>query len=86
MGLYWSFMFSSYLVLCMLILLLGYRGYKRTKSKLALSVGMAFGIFGITYSIVMLGFFAPLLPLLAGLRWFAYLIIALALYESVPRK
>lgn len=86
MGLYWNVMFMSYLVLCLIILLLGYRGYKRTQNKLALSVGLAFGIFGVTYSIVMLNVYSSLLPLLAGMRWFAYLIIALALYKAVPKK
>jgi hypothetical protein len=86
MILQWNLMLISYSILCLAILLLGYRAYKRRGDTLALNIGLAFGIFGITYSVVLLGYFEWMLTWLAGLRWLAYLMIVLALYKAVPKK
>jgi hypothetical protein len=68
------------LVLCIVILLLGYLVYRKRDIISALFIGIAFGIFGLSHLNML--FVPPLFPEItfALLRICGYLIIAAALY------
>ncbi len=68
------------LVLCVVILLLGYLVYRKRDIISALFIGIAFGIFGLSHLNIL--FVPPLFPevTFALLRICGYLIVAAALY------
>jgi len=68
------------LVLCVVILLLGYLVYRKRDITSALFIGIAFGIFGLSHLNTL--FIPPLFPevTFALLRICGYLIVAAALY------
>ena len=70
------------LVLCAVILALGYLGYRKTGNQAVLVVGIAFGLFGISHLATILGYAKDLETPLIAIRTLAYLIVAYALYRS----
>ncbi|MBW3002275.1 hypothetical protein KY338_03890 [Candidatus Woesearchaeota archaeon] len=77
---------SLNLVLCVAILALGYWGYKVQKNKMSLFVGIAFGLFGISHLIGILGYGAELESIMVIVRLVGYLIVIFALYKIGIKK
>lgn len=81
MALEWDPITFVNLVLCIIIVVLGYLGYNRTKNRLPLYVGGAFGLFGVSHTAVLLGYKNLLTYPLIGIRTLAYLLVIYALYR-----
>ena len=74
------------LLLCIIILVLGYQGYKKSKDKLAFYIGLAFGFFGLSHLTAVLGLSDMLTGFLISMRLVAYLVIIFTLYEAAFKK
>lgn len=76
----WDTMTFINLLLCIVILIFGILGYQRSKSRVVLYVGCAFGLFGLSHLATLLGLKDALNAVLIVVRTAAYLIVAYALY------
>jgi uncharacterized membrane protein (UPF0136 family) len=76
----WDTMTFINLLLCIVILILGIIGYQRSKSRVVLYVGTAFGLFGLSHLATLLGLKESLSALLIIIRTAAYLLVTYALY------
>ena len=74
------------LILCAVILVMGIWEYVRTKSRVELYVGIAFGLFGVSHLLTLLGLAAGLTLPLIIIRLLAYLIVIYALYIAIAKK
>jgi uncharacterized membrane protein (UPF0136 family) len=74
------------LILCVVIVVMGVWGYIRTKSRIELYVGIAFGLFGVSHLLTLLGLAAGLTLPLVIIRLMAYLTVIYALYIAIPKK
>ncbi len=74
------------LLLCIVILTLGIYEYSRTRSRVELYVGTAFGLFGVSHLLTLLGMAAALSVFLIVIRLLAYLLVIYALYIAIARK
>jgi len=68
------------LVLCVIILVLGILGYRNSGDKSPLYIGIAFGLFGVSHLLTLLGFKEALTTYLIVIRTIAYLLVAFTLY------
>ncbi len=73
-------------VLCFAILILGILGYVKRRYRLSLAIGAAFGLFGISHVITILGLHGCLADILVAIRVIAYLIVALTLYRVLIKR
>ena len=69
------------LVLCVVIVALAIVAYNSKKSMIALYIGTAFGLFGISHLVNLIGLEAELTDLLLIIRTLGYLIVIFALYK-----
>ena len=74
------------LVLCITILVLGCLGYKKSGDKSPLYIGIAFGLFGISHLLTILGLKETLEAFLIAIRTIAYCTIILALFKIALRR
>jgi hypothetical protein len=74
------------LTLCIIILLLGFFGYRKTGNTVPLYVGLAFGLFGVSHLATILGLKDTLDVFLIVIRTAAYLMVVFALYTIVKRR
>lgn len=74
------------LLLSVMIFAFGYWGYKKGKSDVAFYVGAAFGLFGISHFVTLLGYGYMMEPALIWIRAFGYMMVAYALYEVSLKK
>ena len=74
------------LILCIIILCLGIWGYSKKKSDVALYIGIAFGLFGISHLFTLLGLAAGLNVLLIIIRLAAYLLVVYTVYHIAVKK
>ena len=74
------------LVLCIIILGLGIWGYRKRKGDVSLYIGLAFGLFGVSHLLTILGLGAGLNSLIIAVRLLAYLLVIIALYRLLSRK
>jgi hypothetical protein len=74
------------LVLCIVILLLGYWGYRKRRNVVPLLVGVAFGLFGISHLVTLFGLAGDWASVLIVIRVLAYLTVVFALYKYVTAK
>jgi hypothetical protein len=74
------------LVLCIVILLLGYWGYRKRHDAVPLLIGIAFGLFGISHLVTLFGLAEDWASLLIIIRVLAYLTVIFALYKYVTTK
>jgi hypothetical protein len=81
MALEWDPVTFVNLVLCTVIVVLGYLGYAKTKNLLPIYVGSAFGLFGISHFLTLAGFRTMLTVPLIVIRTVAYLLVIFALYK-----
>jgi len=82
----WSTLTFINLVLCILILVFGIISWQRTKSRVALYVGTAFGLFGLSHMATLLGLSNPLSGVLIVIRTLAYLLVAYAMFLAAYSK
>jgi hypothetical protein len=82
----WSTLTFINLVLCILILVFGLISWQRTRSRVALYVGTAFGLFGLSHLATLLGLSNPLSGVLIVIRTFAYLLVAYAMFLAAYGK
>lgn len=71
--------------LCLAIFILGLEGYRRTGSDLPFLVAIAFGLFGISHLMAMLGFGAALETVLIAVRTLGYVLIIFMLVVLLSR-
>lgn len=76
----WDTMTFINLILCIAILVFGILGYQRSKSQVALYVGVAFGLFGLSHLATLLSLKDTLSTILIIVRTAAYLLVAYALF------
>jgi len=70
-------------VLCVVIVILGYLAYKKNQKTPALFIGIAFGIFGLSHILTIVGLGEPLMNFLIAIRAIAYLLVVIALFIMV---
>jgi uncharacterized membrane protein (UPF0136 family) len=70
------------LVLCVVILVFGLAGWRRTGRGVPLYVGIAFGLFGVSHLATILGLKAALEAGLIVVRTAAYLLVAFGVYQA----
>jgi len=68
-------------VLCVVIVALAIVAYSSKKSWIALYIGIAFGLFGISHLVSLLGLAPALTEVLIVIRTLAYLVVIFALYR-----
>jgi hypothetical protein len=81
MNIVWDPITIVNLVLCIIILVFGIIGYRRSGKAFPLYIGIAFGLFGLSHLLTILGLKDPLAALLILVRTLAYLLVAFALYR-----
>ena len=69
------------LVLCIIIVVMGIVGYRRTKTSPPLYVGIAFGLIGVYHLLMLLGLGRPLWVLLIIVIFVAYGMVIYSLYR-----
>jgi len=79
-------MYIVNLILCIAILVLAVIGYKKSKNKTALYVGIAFGLFGVSHLCTILGLKPTLEVVLITVRTIAYLLVVYGLYLAAFKK
>jgi len=82
----WDPMYIVNLVLCIIILALGCWGYRKTEDRVPLYVGIAFGLFGVSHLMTLLGLKEALETVLIVIRTLAYLIVVFALYKVIVER
>lgn len=86
MTFHWDPIYTVNLVLCIIILVLGYLGYKKSGNKMPLYIGIAFGLFGISHLMTLLGLRETLRSVLIIIRTLAYLIVVFTLYKVAFKR
>lgn len=81
MGFEWDTVTAINLMLSVVILALGLIGFRRSRRSVALYVGLAFGLFGLSHLATLLDLKDSLEAELIGVRTLAYLLVAFALYR-----
>jgi lipopolysaccharide export LptBFGC system permease protein LptF len=81
----WDPIYIVNLVLCIVILALGYWSYRRRQDKMPLYIGLAFGFFAISHLATILGLKEVLESSLMTVRASAYLIVIITLYSRLKR-
>ena len=74
------------LILCIIILGLGIWGYNKKKDAVPLYIGIAFGLFGVSHILTLLGLASTLTVLLIVIRLIAYLLVVFALYRVLVKR
>ncbi len=86
MAFIWDPITAVNLVLSVIILVLGYWGYKKSNNKVPLYVGIAFGLFGISHLATLFGFTQSLQSVLIIIRTLAYLTVIYAVYTVAFKR
>jgi len=68
-------------VLCVVIVALAIMAYNSKKSMIALYIGAAFGLYGISHIMTLIGLATSLTDVLLVVRTLGYLVIIFALYK-----
>jgi hypothetical protein len=76
-----NMMYVINLVLCVVIVIFGLMGWRRSGKAFPLYIGIAFGLFGLSHLATLLGQAVQLEVLLIVIRTAAYLIVVYALYK-----
>lgn len=82
MALDWNPIYALNLVLCIIILILGFLGYRRNKNQVPLYISIAFGLFGISHLMSLFKGQSNLESILIIIRIIAYLMVIVALYKA----
>ena len=73
------------LILCVIILVFGIWLYVRKKYDVPLYIGLAFGLFGFSHLLTLLGLAAGVASLLIAVRIIAYLLVIFTLYRITAK-
>ena len=84
MAFIWDPITAVNLVLSVIVLVLGYWGYKKSNDKVPLYVGIAFGLFGVSHIATLLDFKQSLVLII--IRTLAYLIVIYAVYTVAFKR
>ena len=82
----WDPLLTINLLLCVIILALGIWSYVKNKVDWPLYIGIAFGLFGISHLITILGMAAGLAAFLIVIRLIAYLLVVFTLVMALVKK
>ena len=82
----WDPIYTVNLLLCIVILVLGYWGYMKKKDAMPFYIGIAFGLFGISHLVTLFDMASSLTNVLIVIRVLAYLLVIFALYMFVRMK
>jgi putative Ca2+/H+ antiporter (TMEM165/GDT1 family) len=74
------------LVLCIIIVILGSLCYCRSRDRLPLFIGAAFGLFGVSHAATLAGLKVPLTVPLVVIRTLAYLLVVVALWMHLKNS
>jgi hypothetical protein len=74
------------LILCVVIVIFGIIGYKKSNETWPLFLAISFGLFGISHLCTLLGIAANLKTLLIIIRTLAYLLVVFILYRVAFKK
>ncbi len=74
------------LILCAIILVLGILAYKNSEEMWPLFIGIAFGLFGVSHLLTLLGLRESLEIFLIGIRTLAYLVVGVTLFLVAFRR
>ena len=74
------------LVLCIIIVVFGCLGFKKTKETWPLYIATSFGLFGLSHLLTLLGLREALTGFLIAIRTIAYLLVAYTLYRVAFKK
>jgi hypothetical protein len=86
MQFHWDTLIFINLILCIIILVFGIISWQRTKNRVVLYVGTAFGLFGLSHLANLLGLNVTLNVVLIVIRTLAYLLVAYALWLAAYRQ
>ncbi len=81
MSIVWDPITTINLILCICILVFALVGYRRSGKIFPLSIGIAFGLFGLSHLATLLGLKDSLAGLLIVVRTLAYLLVTFAVYR-----
>jgi hypothetical protein len=81
MNIVWDPIYLINLFLCVIILVFGLIGWRRSGRALSLYIGVAFGLFGLSHLTTILGLKATLEVPLIVVRTLAYLIVVFTVYK-----
>jgi uncharacterized membrane protein (UPF0136 family) len=82
----WNTMTFVNLILCIVILVFGIISWQRSKSRVVLYVGTAFGLFGLSHLANLLGLNTSLNVALIVVRTLAYLLVTYAMFLAAYSK
>jgi hypothetical protein len=77
---------SVNLVLCIVILALGIWAFIKKKYDVPLYIGIAFGLFGISHTLTLMGLAASLDAFVIAIRVIGYLLVIVALCRILMKK
>jgi hypothetical protein len=86
MQFHWDTLVFINLILCIIILVFGIISWQRTRNRVVLYVGTAFGLFGLSHLANLLGLSTTLNVALIVIRTLAYLLVAYALFLAAYRR
>jgi uncharacterized membrane protein (UPF0136 family) len=86
MNIVWDPIYVVNLILCIIILVFGVVGYRRSRSVFPLYIGIAFGLFGLSHLATLLDLKATLKVPLIVVRTVAYLIVVFTVYKAAFRS
>jgi hypothetical protein len=74
------------LILCIIIVILGCVGFKKTKDKWPLFIAISFGLFGLSHLLTLVGLKETLEAFLIAIRTIAYLLVIYTVYRVAFKK
>jgi hypothetical protein len=82
----WDPVYTVNLVLCIVIFVFGFWGYRKRKDTMPLYIGIAFGLFGISHLVTLFDMTTSFTDFLIIIRVLAYLIVVFSLLMYVRMK
>jgi len=74
------------LVLCIIIVVFGYLGFKKTKETWPLYIAISFALFGLSHLLTLIGLRETLTGFLIAIRTIAYMLVAYTLYRVAFKR
>ena len=74
------------LILCIIIVVFGYLGFKKAKDTWPIYIAIGFGLFGLSHLLTLLGLKETLTGFLIAIRTIAYLLVIYTLYRVAFKK
>ncbi|MCQ8904189.1 MAG: hypothetical protein NQU45_00525 [Methanothermobacter sp.] len=71
-------------IFCMIILVMGYLGFRKLESPLLVYIGIAFGLFGVSHLAQLAGYPSNAVALII-IRSIAYLLVIFAIFQTIRK-